>query len=66
MRNVLVAALLILLSSCSALLPKSDTEVKNRWDSFDSARATFDRIEPYQTSAAELMQLGYDPSQIPL
>ncbi len=65
MRNVFVAALLILLSSCSALLPKSDTEVKNRWDSFDSARATFDRIEPYQTSTAELMQLGYDPFSNP-
>lgn len=65
MKNMLVAVLLSLLSACSALLPKSDTTVKDRWDSFDSARATFDRIEPYQTNAKEMLQLGYDPFSNP-
>lgn len=47
------------------LLPKSDTAVKDRWDSFESARATFDRIVPYQTNAKEMVQMGYDPFSNP-
>jgi hypothetical protein len=65
MKKILVAAVLSLLSACSTLLPKSDTAVKDRWDSFDSARATFDQIQPYQTNAKEMVQLGYDPFSNP-
>ena len=65
MKNTVVALLLSLLGACSALLPKSDTAVKDRWDSFESARQTFDRIVPYQTDAKEIVQLGYDPFSNP-
>lgn len=65
MKNTVVALLLSLLGACSALLPKSDTSIKDRWDSFESARQTFDRIVPYQTDAKEIVQLGYDPFSNP-
>jgi hypothetical protein len=65
MNKVAVLILLSALSACSALLPKSDTSVKDRWDSFESARATFDRIIPYETSTKEMVQLGYDPFSNP-
>ena len=61
MKKIVITPLLGLLSACSALLPKSDTAVKDRWDSFDFARATFARIVPYQTRASEMVQMGYDP-----
>ena len=61
MTKMFITALLSLLSACSSLLPKSDSGVKDRWDSFESARATFEQIVPYQTSAEEMVQMGYDP-----
>jgi hypothetical protein len=65
MKKAVIIISIGLLSACSALLPKSDTAVKDRWDSFESARATFDRIVPYQTSAKDMVQLGYDPFSNP-
>ena len=65
MKKVVTTILLGLLSACSGLLPKSDTGVKDRWDSFESARASFDRIVPYQTIAKEMVQIGYDPFSNP-
>ena len=65
MKKVVTAILLGLLSACGALLPKSNTAVKHRWDSFESARGTFDRIVPYQTTASEMVQMGYDPFSNP-
>ena len=65
MKKIVIALLLGLLSACSALLPKSDTAVKDRWDSFDSARATFERIVPYQTRTGDMVQMGYDPFSNP-
>jgi hypothetical protein len=53
--------LLGVLTECTALLPKSDSGVKDRWDSFESARATFELIVPYKTSSKEMVQMGYDP-----
>jgi hypothetical protein len=53
--------LLTVLTGCTALLPKSDSGVKDRWDSFESARATFELIVPYKTSSKEMVQMGYDP-----
>ncbi len=61
MTKVVIPFLLAVLTGCSALLPKSDSGVRDRWDSFESARATFDQIVPYQTNSKEMVQMGYDP-----
>jgi hypothetical protein len=61
MMKVVILFLLAVLTGCSALLPKSDSGVKDRWDSFESARATFELIVPYKTSSNEMVRMGYDP-----
>jgi hypothetical protein len=63
--KIVIVLLLGSLNACSALLPKSDTTIKDRWDSFESARSTFDQIIPYQTSTTELVKMGYDPFSNP-
>jgi hypothetical protein len=50
-----------LLGGCSSWLPRGESESQTQWKSFDEARATFDRIEPYRTTAPELAAMGLDP-----
>lgn len=56
----LVAAGLAL-AACSSLLPRSDTQVKTEWASFDEAKAAIERIEPHKTTRKELDASGLDP-----
>ena len=49
------------LGGCADLLPKSHLEVNSGWHSFEDARATIERIVPYQTTAADLKAMGIDP-----
>jgi hypothetical protein len=65
MKKLVIAISIGLLSACSTLLPKSDTIIKDRWDSFESARATFDRIVPYETDAKQMVEMEYDPFSNP-
>jgi hypothetical protein len=65
MKKLIIAISMGLLGACSTLLPKSDTTIKDRWDSFESARATFDRIVPYETDAKQMVEMGYDPFSNP-
>ena len=48
-------------AGCNALLPKSQSNAKPNWDSFDSARKVYDQIVPYATTANDMARLGYDP-----
>jgi hypothetical protein len=65
MRSAWFAALL-LLSACSALLPRSESgPAKTSFADFAQAREAFDEIVPYQTRVADLGRLGFDPFQDP-
>ena len=66
-RRGLVAALLalVLLPSCSSLLPSAVQITESQWHSYDQARAAFDAIKPGSTTQAELWQMGFDPFKYP-
>lgn len=55
------------LSGCSStsFLPSSKETVRSPWHSFDEVKAAFDRIQPYQTDAAQLKELGFAPDAAP-
>ena len=63
----LLSALILaaLLTGCSGLLPTEKNIVKSPWKSFDEAKAAFDKIAPYETTAEELKGLGFDPYSTP-
>ena len=56
---------LILLSSCKALLPRSESGAKSQWANFDTATQNFNRIKPYETDKSQLAALGMDPVSNP-
>lgn len=53
------------LAGCAALLPRGTVEVKGVWHSFDDARASFDKIVPYQTRVKDLEAIGIVPRVTP-
>lgn len=54
-----------LLAGCGSMLPTEKTIVKSPWGSFDAAKAAFDKITPYETTADDLKGLGFDPYTTP-
>jgi hypothetical protein len=56
---------LLTLCGCSTLLPVAKTTVESPWLSFEEAKSAFDKIVPYQTTSAELVQLNFDPYRTP-
>ena len=58
-----IAALLT--SGCGSLLPSTKQTSKSHWDSFEDAKAAFDKIIPYKTTAGEMQELGFDPFSKP-
>jgi len=65
MKAIVTAAMLGMLAGCASLLPAGKQETVTPWHSFEEAKAAYDRIEPYQTSLADLKALGYDPAKTP-
>lgn len=61
----LFLACTFLLAGCAAFLPDGRNTVDGPWKSFEEAQQSFDRIEPYRTTVAELKELNLDPSQNP-
>ena len=65
MKNLLLQfsalAVLVWATGCAALHPSGQRSAKTVWPDFAAAKAAFDRIEPGQTSIAELRELGFDP-----
>lgn len=55
----------VVLAGCSSMLPEGRQVTKTRWDSFQDAQASFDRIAPYYTTVKELHALGFDPAATP-
>jgi hypothetical protein len=63
--KTLIVAACLGLAGCSALLPRGTVEVKGVWHSFDEARASFDKIVPYQTRVKDLEAIGIVPRKTP-
>jgi hypothetical protein len=51
----------MLLASCTALLPRSESGVTSQWSTFDTAKENFNRVIPYETDKSQLLALGLDP-----
>ncbi|MFZ5776250.1 MAG: hypothetical protein ACOY3Z_12275 [Thermodesulfobacteriota bacterium] len=66
-RAVILALLTLplLLSGCSGLLPVAKITDQSPWDTFEQAKAAYDRIIPYKTTKEELDGLGFAPYQTP-
>lgn len=62
-KRFLPIALTVILatSGCLTLLPSAKQSTLSPWESFDNAKAAFDKIVPYSTTKAELKALGFDP-----
>jgi hypothetical protein len=54
-------AALLLVSGCSSLLPRSQSEARGTWTTFDQAKAAIEKIQPGGTTRAELNAAGIDP-----
>jgi hypothetical protein len=54
-----------LATACVQLLPRTHTEVRSPWGSFEEARAAFEQIVPERTTAAELRERRLDPYASP-
>jgi hypothetical protein len=52
-------------SGCGSLLPTTKQTSKSHWNSFEEAKAAFDKIIPYKTTAEEMKELGFDPFSKP-
>lgn len=62
---LVTASILLLLSGCSSLLPRSTAVVESPWQSFQEAQQTFDKIVPYQTTVNDLKLFKLDPETNP-
>lgn len=51
----------LMTSGCGSLLPSTKQTSKSPWNSFGDAKAAFDKIVPYETTAGEMKALGFDP-----
>ena len=60
--SLVIASILI---GCSGALPRSETVRVSPWNSFEEAKAAYDKIELYQTRKSHLISLGFDPYTTP-
>lgn len=51
---------MLLLAACSSLLPRGSTESQSGFASFEEAREAIERVKPYETTVAQLKDLGFD------
>jgi hypothetical protein len=54
-----------LLSACASLLPTSQDKSIQPWQSFEEAKASYDKIEPFVTDFDGMRELGFDPLNTP-
>lgn len=55
------AAILALAAGCQALLPDAASRTDIAWQSYDEARKAIERIQPYESTRADLTAMGLDP-----
>jgi hypothetical protein len=65
LRSASAWAMFLVLTSCTALLPKGENVTESPWHSFDEAKQSFEKITPYQTKIDDLKHLGIDPFSTP-
>jgi hypothetical protein len=53
------------LTACSTMLPSGDEVVKSPWETFEEAKAAYDKIVPDETTVEGLRELGFDPYRTP-
>jgi len=62
---IMLSFMVFIACGCSSLLPSTKTDTGSRWESFDEAKKTFDKIVPYKTTAGDLNAMGLDPLKTP-
>ena len=65
MRIPVLLSIALVLSGCANLLPRSQDKPVPPWTSFEEAKASYDRIEPFTTDLDGLRALGFDPFKTP-
>jgi hypothetical protein len=63
--RIMWLAPLLLLGSCASLLPRSQSEARGLWESFDEAKVAMEKIRPRETTRVELNAAGVDPYKTP-
>ena len=63
MTRRIAVALLVLVTGCSSLLPKSKEVTASPWQSYQDAQDAFDKIIPGHTTIADLRQMSLDPAR---
>ncbi len=58
---VLCFILFLTVTGCSNLLPSEKITVQSPWETFDDAKAAFDKIIPHRTTTKDLEKLQFDP-----
>jgi hypothetical protein len=58
---LLLIAFLLQGCASSSMLPSAQVETITPWQSFDEAKAAFDRIEPNRSTLRDIRALGFDP-----
>lgn len=59
-RVYFLSVLMLLLAACGSLLPRGSTESQSGFASFEAARDAIERVKPYETTVAQLKDLGFD------
>jgi hypothetical protein len=54
-----------MISGCSSLLPSTKQTIHSPWNSFEEAKAAYERIVPRTTTHKEIHELGFDPFTTP-
>ena len=62
---LLLAILVLMVSGCSALLPKTKEATASPWQSFQDAQNAFDKIVPGATTVADLRRMKLHPASNP-
>jgi uncharacterized protein YceK len=65
MKILISLALGILLSGCASLLPTQQEKTLQPWKTFEAAKASYDKIEPFSTNLDTVRSLGFDPFKTP-
>jgi len=63
--TLLIILVILLANGCAGLLPSIEKTTQSPWDSFDSAKESFDKIVPQKTTSEDLKKLNFDPFETP-
>lgn len=64
-KTIIGMTTILSMTSCSNLLPTAEQITESQWRSYEDVKQSFDKINPGNTSAGELKELGFDPFRNP-